>query len=74
MLRMFGLGEGEKSEIGWGQENTGEVNVDVSHPFYVLWKEYPDNIYQAGGGPYALPPNTVFFPRQCPALGDGKRR
>lgn len=30
MLRMFGLGEGESSEIGWGQETTGEGNVNVS--------------------------------------------
>jgi cysteinyl-tRNA synthetase len=29
MLRMFGLGEGEISEIGWGQEQSGEGNVNV---------------------------------------------
>ena len=29
MLRMFGLGEGESSEIGWGQEISGEGNVNV---------------------------------------------
>ena len=29
MLRMFGLGEGETSEIGWGQEQSGEGNVNV---------------------------------------------
>ena len=29
MLRMFGLGEGESSEIGWGQEQSGEGNVNV---------------------------------------------
>lgn len=30
MLRMFGLGEGETSEIGWGQEqNAGEGSVNV---------------------------------------------
>ena len=30
MLRMFGLGEGEASEIGWGQErDAGEGNVNV---------------------------------------------
>jgi len=28
MLRMFGLGEGEASEIGWGQERTGQGHVD----------------------------------------------
>ena len=31
MLRMFGLGEGENSEIGWGQaEDSGESNFNVS--------------------------------------------
>jgi len=31
MLRMFGLGEGEKSEIGWGQldESGGNANVNL---------------------------------------------
>ncbi|KAJ7594469.1 tRNA synthetases class I (C) catalytic domain-containing protein [Mycena floridula] len=28
MLRIFGLGEGESSEIGWGQELRGNVQVD----------------------------------------------
>ena len=34
MLRMFGLGEGEKSEIGWGQVESGEgiANVSFFHP------------------------------------------
>ena len=32
-LRMFGLGEGESSEIGWGQETPeGGGNVNVSSP------------------------------------------
>lgn len=30
MLRMFGLGEGESSEIGWGQERSAQDNFDVS--------------------------------------------
>lgn len=30
MLRMFGLGEGESKEIGWGQD-VGEGTVDVSY-------------------------------------------
>jgi len=32
MLRMFGLGEGEKSELGWGQldESGGQANVSSS--------------------------------------------
>lgn len=41
MLRMFGLGEGESSEIGWGQElspGEGDVNVrpflHYSRPFH----------------------------------------
>lgn len=30
MLRMFGLGEGERRELGWGQERPeGEENVNV---------------------------------------------
>ncbi|EKM54728.1 uncharacterized protein PHACADRAFT_258757 [Phanerochaete carnosa HHB-10118-sp] len=28
MLRMFGLGEGESTEIGWGQDVSGEANVN----------------------------------------------
>ena len=27
MLRMFGLGEGEKIELGWGQETTSDANA-----------------------------------------------
>ena len=30
MLRMFGLGEGESTEIGWGQDVSGEANINVS--------------------------------------------
>jgi cysteinyl-tRNA synthetase len=30
MLRMFGLGESEKVEIGWGQVENGEGSVNVS--------------------------------------------
>lgn len=29
MLRMFGLGEGEKEEIGWGQPDQGFENINV---------------------------------------------
>lgn len=33
MLRMFGLGEGESSEIGWGQEVAeSEANINVRYP------------------------------------------
>lgn len=30
MLRIFGLGEGEYTEIGWGQESQADNNVNVS--------------------------------------------
>lgn len=37
MLRMFGLGEGESSEIGWGQElSPGEASVNVRPIFSTL--------------------------------------
>lgn len=29
MLRMFGLGEGESTEIGWGQETSEGSNINV---------------------------------------------
>jgi hypothetical protein len=29
MLRMFGLGEGEKAELGWGQAGQTDENVNV---------------------------------------------
>ncbi len=29
MLRMFGLGEGEKTELGWGQADSSEGSVSV---------------------------------------------
>ena len=29
MLRMFGLGEDEKTELGWGQQDETGANVDV---------------------------------------------
>lgn len=39
MLRMFGLGEGESSEIGWGQERTGQGSFDVSNIYeFILGK------------------------------------
>jgi len=30
MLRMFGLGEGERTELGWGRADQRSENVDVS--------------------------------------------
>lgn len=35
MLRMFGLGEGEKTELGWGQQDETGGNVDVR--FFSFW-------------------------------------
>ena len=32
MLRMFGLGEGEKTELGWGQQDETGGNLDVGSP------------------------------------------
>ena len=32
MLRMFGLGEGEKTELGWGQQDETGGNVNVRSP------------------------------------------
>ena len=42
MLRMFGLGEGEKSELGWGQASTEEGDVNVSFLFFfaLFWETY----------------------------------
>ena len=31
MLRMFGLGEGESTDIGWGQENKENGAINVRH-------------------------------------------
>lgn len=33
MLRMFGLGEGEKTELGWGQADQTYINVNVGFRF-----------------------------------------
>jgi len=35
MLRMFGLGEGQTSEIGWGQEDEGAGGANVRTLFYL---------------------------------------
>ncbi|KAF8550855.1 cysteinyl-tRNA synthetase [Imleria badia] len=35
MLRMFGLGEGEKLELGWGQETTTDANA-ANHEEFLL--------------------------------------
>lgn len=45
MLRMFGLGEGDPSELGWGQvsqDSTTSVNVSLArHPLLLLPTEQP---------------------------------
>ncbi len=33
MLRMFGLSEGERTELGWGQVESSEGNSNVRHGF-----------------------------------------
>lgn len=33
MLRMFGLGEGERRELGWGQIDEGGGSVDVRYHY-----------------------------------------
>lgn len=63
MLRMFGLGEGESSEIGWGQERSAQDNFDVSVQsssiVAVLNRPFPP---VEGRGPDALYSHTFFFP------------
>ncbi|KAF7985093.1 hypothetical protein HWV62_8979 [Athelia sp. TMB] len=49
MLRMFGLGEGEKVELGWGQEATGDSNVnreEVLMPYLRTLSGFRDGIRQ----------------------------
>lgn len=66
MLRMFGLGEGETSEIGWGQErDTGEesVNVRTLRGSCFHW----DGALNAGlitarGDSHAVPSHVVLVP------------
>ncbi|KAJ3509023.1 hypothetical protein NLJ89_g5438 [Agrocybe chaxingu] len=48
-LRMFGLGEGEKSELGWGQmdEDGGSVNrEEVLMPYLRTLSSFRDNVRQ----------------------------
>jgi cysteinyl-tRNA synthetase len=41
MLRVFGLGEGEKTELGWGQAEQGSENINVSlHPCFFIHLPY----------------------------------
>lgn len=62
MLRVFGLGEGETSEIGWGREDhvDGTFNVCLCYsnlPSFQLF------VYVAGRSPHALSSDTIIIPR-----------
>ncbi|KAF5355446.1 hypothetical protein D9758_006390 [Tetrapyrgos nigripes] len=49
MLRMFGLGEGENTEIGWGQESQGQGAVDkeeVVIPYVRALSSFRDSVRQ----------------------------
>lgn len=71
MLRMFGLGEGESSEIGWGQDAAeGEENVNVSNVPLLLGRRSAllttlnhTNGHIARGNSHALSSLTVLFQR-----------
>ena len=65
MLRMFGLGEGESSEIGWGQETSEGENVNV-RLHCCMTPSIETNLQApcrsiAGGDPYALLANVIFL-------------
>ncbi|TFK44293.1 tRNA synthetases class I (C) catalytic domain-containing protein [Crucibulum laeve] len=50
MLRMFGLGEGDISEIGWGQADQGEGSVnreEVLMPYLRSLSSFRDNVRKA---------------------------
>lgn len=68
MLRMFGLGEGETSEIGWGQDRDaaeGGINVRPLFAFALRprWR-YPwlMAVIAARRGSHALSPHTIYIP------------
>ncbi|KAH7889094.1 tRNA synthetases class I (C) catalytic domain-containing protein [Phlebopus sp. FC_14] len=48
MLRMFGLGEGEKSDVGWGQEIRGDADSvnreDVLMPYLRVLSSFRDGV------------------------------
>ncbi|KAF8647102.1 hypothetical protein AX16_006936 [Volvariella volvacea WC 439] len=49
MLRVFGLGEGESSELGWGQETQGDANYnreDVLMPYLRALSSFRDGVRQ----------------------------
>src|ERR1700722_8550179 len=72
MLRMFGLGEGDAQDIGWGQDaEEGKVNVS---PLIraLMSKMFISSI--ARGSSDALSPCTVFIPGRRPYTRDWKAR
>jgi len=53
MLRMFGLGEGERTELGWGQIDEGENNInreDILMPYLRTLSSFRDNVRQLAIG------------------------
>jgi len=76
MLRMFGLGEGEKSEIGWGQDGgeQGDVNVGFLSIFCSCLENTSDTMETARRNSHALHSDIVVFPGRRSATGDGQRR
>jgi len=53
MLRMFGLGEGEKSELGWGQQDETGGNVDreeILMPYLGVLSSFRDEVRQLAIG------------------------
>lgn len=65
MLRMFGLGEGEKAELGWGQANGCDDNVNVCL-FYIREMVNKFSPTQARRNFAALSEDVVVIQRQCP--------
>ncbi|KAF8813902.1 hypothetical protein BYT27DRAFT_7180683 [Phlegmacium glaucopus] len=53
MLRMFGLGEGDKTELGWGQQNETGGNVDREEmlmPYLKALSSFRDGVRQLAIG------------------------
>ncbi|KAG8214271.1 putative cysteinyl-tRNA synthetase, partial [Butyriboletus roseoflavus] len=50
MLRLFGLGEGEKLELGWGQETTSDANAanreELLLPYLRILSSFRDGVRQ----------------------------
>ena len=62
-LRMFGLGEGDSTEIGWGQEISGEGNVNVRFHLLHHGGKHPhvSLSFIARGDLDAIPQNLVLL-------------